>query len=106
MSYLNAYGKKRKISRRWCGSAAAQVQAGPEQGGGGQEEEILALAQATVGGDQAAAAQLGAMLAPMILQEVQAGGGGGEKWPLKKHNQYLERWKICRDNKAISLSIP
>jgi hypothetical protein len=27
----------------------------------------------------------------MILQEVQAGGGGGE--PLKKHNQYLERWK-------------
>jgi hypothetical protein len=48
-------------------SAAAPVQAGPEQGGG-QEEEILALAQATVGGDQAAAAQLGAMLAPMILQ--------------------------------------
>jgi hypothetical protein len=43
-------------------SAAAPVQAGPEQGGGGQEEEILALAQATVGGDQAAA-QLGAMLA-------------------------------------------
>jgi hypothetical protein len=30
----------------------------------------------------------------MILQ-VQAGGGGGEgKWPLKKHNQFLERWKI------------
>jgi hypothetical protein len=26
-----------------------------------------------------AAAQLGAMLAPMILQEVQAGGGGGEE---------------------------
>jgi hypothetical protein len=38
----------------------------------------FALAQATVGGDQAAA-QLGAMLAPMILQEVQAGGGGGEE---------------------------
>jgi hypothetical protein len=43
MSYLNAYEKK-KISRRWCGPAAAPVQAGPEQGGGGQEEEILALA--------------------------------------------------------------
>jgi hypothetical protein len=27
-----------------------------------------------------------------ILQEVQAGGGGGgKKWPLKKHNQYLEK---------------
>jgi hypothetical protein len=39
----------------------------------------FALAQATVGGDQAAAAQLGAMLAPMILQEVQAGGGGEEE---------------------------
>ena len=50
---------------------AAPAQAGPEQGGG-QEEQILALAQATVGGDQAAAAQLGAMLAPMILEEVQA----------------------------------
>jgi hypothetical protein len=26
---------------------------------------------------------------------VQAGGGGGEENGLKKHNQYLERWKIC-----------
>jgi hypothetical protein len=89
MSYLNAYGKK--ISRRWCGSAAAPVQAGPEQGGGGQEEEILALAQATVGGDQAAAAQLGAMLAPMILQEFKLVVEVRKKWPLKKHNQYLEK---------------
>jgi hypothetical protein len=40
MSYLNAYGKKRRFPR-WCGPAAAPVQAGPEQGGGGQEEEIL-----------------------------------------------------------------
>jgi hypothetical protein len=32
------------------------------------------------------------MLAPMILQEVQAGGGGGEEeMALKKHNQYLEK---------------
>jgi hypothetical protein len=74
MSYLNAYGKKRRFQEGGCGCGS--VQAGPEQGGG-QEEEILALAQAT-GGDQAAA-QLGAMLAPMILQEVQAGGGGGEE---------------------------
>jgi hypothetical protein len=60
MSYLNAYGKKRRFQEGvvW----PAPVQAGPEQGGGGQEEEILALAQATVGGDPAAA-QLGAMLA-------------------------------------------
>jgi hypothetical protein len=71
--------------------AAAPVQAGPEQGGGGQEEEILALAQA-VGGDQAAAAQLGAMLAPMILQEFKlAVVEVRKKWPLKKHNQYLEK---------------
>jgi hypothetical protein len=76
MSYLNAYGKKRRF-QEGVAPAAAPVQAGPEQGG--QEEEILALAQATVGGDQAAAAQLGAMLAPMILQEVQAGGGGEEE---------------------------
>jgi hypothetical protein len=61
-----------------CGS----VQAGPEQGGGGQEEEILALAQATVG-DQAAAAQLGAMLAPMILQEFKLAVVEVRKWPLK-----------------------
>jgi hypothetical protein len=60
MSYLNAYGKKRRFQEGGV-APAAPVQAGPEQGGGGQEEEILALAQATVGGDQAAAAQLGAM---------------------------------------------
>jgi hypothetical protein len=36
---------------------------------------------------------LGAMLVSYDLQEVQAGGGGGgrKKWPLKKHNQYLEK---------------
>jgi hypothetical protein len=45
MSYLNAYGKKRRFQE--VAPAAAPVQAGPEQGGGGQEEEILALAQAT-----------------------------------------------------------
>jgi hypothetical protein len=102
MSYLNAYGKKRRRFEGGVAPAAAPVQAGPEQGGGGQEEEILALAQATVGGE-AAAAQLGAMLVSMILQEVQAVVEVRKKWPLKKHNQYLERWKICRDN---SLAIP
>lgn len=74
MSYLNKYGKKRKFQEGGVAPEAAPVQAGPAEGGS-QEEEILALAQATVGGDQAAAAQLGAILAPMILQEVQAGGG-------------------------------
>jgi hypothetical protein len=46
MSYLNAYGKKRRFQEGGVALAAAPVQAGPEQGG--QEEEILALAQATV----------------------------------------------------------
>lgn len=76
MSYLNKYGKKRMFQAGGVAPAApAPVQAGPAEGGG-QEEQILALAEATVGGDQAAAAQLGTMLAPMILQEVQAAGGG------------------------------
>jgi hypothetical protein len=52
MSYLNAYGKKRRFQEGGVALAAAPVQAGPEQGGGGQEEEILALAQATVGVNQ------------------------------------------------------
>jgi hypothetical protein len=76
MSYLNTYGKKRRFQEGGVAPEAAPVQAGPEQGGGGQEEQILALAQATVAGDQAAAAELGMMLAPMILQEVQASAGG------------------------------
>jgi len=73
MSYLDTYGKKRRFQEGGVAPEAAPVQAGPEQGGGGQEEQILALAEATVAGDQAAAAELGMMLAPMILQEVQAG---------------------------------
>lgn len=80
MDYLNRYGSKRRFQEGGAMPAApapaAPAQAGPEQGGG-QEEQILALAQATVGGDQAAAAQLGAMLAPMILEEVQAQGAEG-----------------------------
>jgi hypothetical protein len=105
MSYLNAYGKKRRFQEGGVAPAAAPVQAGPEQGGGGQEEEILALAQATVGGDQAAAAQLGAMLAPMILQEVQAVVEVRRNGP-SRSTKYLERWKICRDNSKQFLSIP
>lgn len=73
MNYLDKYGKKRRFQEGGVAPEAAPVQAGPAEGGG-QEEEILALAQAAVSGDQAAAAQLGAILAPMILQEVQAGG--------------------------------
>lgn len=84
-SYLNKYGKKRMFQEGGTmpAPAPAPAQAGPEQqGAGGEEEQILALAEATVGGDQAAAAQLGTMIAPMILQEVQAAqGGGGEEIP-------------------------
>jgi hypothetical protein len=40
MSYLNAYGKKRRF-QEGVAPAVAPVQAGPEQGGGGQEEEFL-----------------------------------------------------------------
>jgi hypothetical protein len=75
MSYLNAYGKKRRFQEGGV-APAGPVQAGPEQGVVDKRKK-LALAQATVG-DQAAAAQLGAMFS-MILQEVQAGGGGGEE---------------------------
>jgi hypothetical protein len=89
MGYLDKYGSgnTRKFQDGGAMPAApgpgpAPVQAGPsEAGDGGQEEQIMALAQATVGGDQAAAAQLGTLLAPMIIQEVQAqsgGSGGGE----------------------------
>lgn len=83
MSYLNTYGKKRRFQEGGVAPAAAApapVPAGPAEGGG-QEEQILALAEATVGGDQAAAAELGTMLAPMILQEVQAAAGGAEGAP-------------------------
>lgn len=52
--------------------------AGPEAGGQGQEEQIIQLATAATQGDQQAAAQLGMMMAPMILQEVQAAGGQGQ----------------------------
>ena len=50
----------------------------------GQEEQILQLAEAAVAGDQQAAAELGMMLAPMILQQVDAemqGAEGGEAAP-------------------------
>ena len=80
MGYLDAYGnKKRKFQEGGAmAPAPAPVQAGPEApGAGGQEEQILALAQATVQGDQQAAAELGAILAPMILQELEAAGGAG-----------------------------
>jgi hypothetical protein len=102
MSYLNAYGKKedfKKVVWSGCGSSSSRSRTRRRWTRGRN-----LLAQATVGGDQAAA-QLGAMLVPMILQEVQAGGGGVRK-KLKKHNQYLEKWKICRDNSQAISHIP
>lgn len=73
MNYLNKYGTKgRKFQEGGMAPEAAPAQAGPAAGGG-QEEQILQLAEATVAGDQEAAAQLGAMMAPMLLQEMQAG---------------------------------
>ena len=85
MKYLDKYGTKRRMFQGG-GQAplpadpAAQAPAGPgPEGGGGEQEQVIALAQATMSGDQAAAAQLGQLLAPMIMQEVEAaqGGGGG-----------------------------
>ena len=80
MSYLKQYGSKRKFQEGGAmpaDPAMAPAPAGPEAGGGGEEEQVMMLAQAAVQGDQAAAAELGMMLAPMILQEVQAAGAGG-----------------------------
>jgi hypothetical protein len=66
MSYLNAYGKKRRFQEGGVAPAAAQF------------KQVLnkvvvdkrrnSCCSGYCGGDQAAAAQLGAMLAPMILQ--------------------------------------
>jgi len=80
MNYLKKYGTKgRKFQEG--GAAPAEVApapaAGPEGGAGGQEEQIVQLAQATVQGDQAAAAQLGSIMAPMLLQEIEAAGAQG-----------------------------
>jgi hypothetical protein len=60
MSYLNAYGKKRRF-QEGGGLAAAPVQAGPEQGGWWTRGRNSCISSATVGGDQNAA-QLSAML--------------------------------------------
>jgi len=80
MSYLKQYGTKgRKFQEGGAApmEAAPAAPAGPEGGAGGQEEQIVQLAQATVQGDQAAAAQLGTIMAPMLLQEIEAAGAQG-----------------------------
>jgi hypothetical protein len=83
MSYLKNYGTKNRKFQEGGAMMAEEApmapapmapEAGPEAGG--QEEQILALAEATMQGDQEAAAQLGQLLAPMIMQEVQANAGG------------------------------
>lgn len=56
---------------------APPQQAGPAPAEG-QEEQILQLAEDAVAGDQQAAAELGMMLAPMILQQVDAEMQGAE----------------------------
>ena len=99
MSYLDKYGKKKQkfqaggVAPTQAGPEAAPAEGGPAEGGG-QEEQILALAEATVAGDQAAAAQLGTMLAPMILQEVQAAGGGGAPAPAEAQPVFKQGGKF------------
>lgn len=82
MNYLKKYGTKGKKFQEGgaapVAEAAPAAPAGPEGGAGGQEEQIVQLAQATVQGDQAAAAQLGTIMAPMLLQEIEAAGAGQE----------------------------
>jgi hypothetical protein len=83
MGYLNTYGKRARRFQQGGAMApeamdAAPQPAAPEEGAGsGQEEQILELAQAAVAGDQQAAAELGMLLAPMILQQVEAGMAEG-----------------------------
>jgi hypothetical protein len=83
MSYLKTYGKRKlqEGGEMPAGPEAAPA-AGPEAGGGGgaeqEAQQVLQLAEATLAGDEAAAAELGKMLAPVIMQEVQAQGGGAE----------------------------
>jgi len=76
MNYLSKYGKNRKFQE----GGMAPAEAAPAGGGGGGEmsgEELVGLAQATMQGDQQAAAQLGTLMAPMIMEQMQAQGGGG-----------------------------
>lgn len=80
MNYLSKYGSRRKFQ----GGGEMPVDpgmvpaAGPAEGGG-QEEQILALAQAASSGDQQAAMELGMLVAPMIMQEMQAAGGAPQE---------------------------
>ena len=81
MSYLKTYGRRKfQEGGEMPAGPAPAPEAGPEAAGGGAEQEaqqVLQLAEATMAGDEAAAAELGKMLAPVIMQEVQAQGGGG-----------------------------
>lgn len=82
MSYLDKYGKRSQRFQEGGPMPAGAEMAPPQQAGPapaeGQEEQILQLAEAAVAGDQQAAAELGMMLAPMILQQVDAEMQGAE----------------------------
>jgi len=62
------------------GAAPAGPDPGADQGG----ERIMQLAEATISGDMQAAQELGTLMAPMIMEQVQAQGGapgGGAEGP-------------------------
>jgi hypothetical protein len=74
MNYLETYGSKQRRFQEGGVAPAPAAPAGPEAGGG-QEEQIVQLAEAAQAGDQQAAAELGMIMAPMILEEIQAAAG-------------------------------
>jgi hypothetical protein len=95
MSYLNAYGKKRRFQEGGVVRLRLQFKQVLNKAAVDKRKKFC-ISSGYCRGDQAA--QLGAMLAPMILQEVQAGGGGGEEEMAPQEAQPVFRRKICRDS--------
>jgi len=84
MSYLLKYGTRRfqeggemPVDPAMGGEAPMGPEGGAGAGAEQEAQQVLQLAQATVQGDEAAAAELGKMLAPVLLQEMEAQAGGG-----------------------------